>query len=45
MIGSQFSMFASQVLNPSEADFAVGGIVNTFWTTWNILKLYETMTL
>ena len=21
-------------MNPSEADFAVGGIVNTFWTTW-----------
>ena len=40
MIGRQFVNFASQVLNASEADFAVGGIVNTFWATWNIPKLW-----
>ena len=35
------SIFACQVMNPSEADFVVGGIrVNTFSTTWNMLRLW-----
>ena len=37
------SIFACQVMNPSEADFVVGGIrVNTFsTTTWNMLRLWQ----
>ena len=37
------SIFACQVMNPSEADFVVGGIrVNTFSTTaWNMLRLWQ----
>ena len=35
-------IFACQVMNPSEADFVVGGIrVNTFSTTWNMLRLWQ----
>ena len=48
MIGIvSLSIFACQVMNPSEADFAVGGIrVHTFsTTTWNIQKRPETVTL
>ena len=48
MIGIvSLSIFACQVMNPSAADFAVGGIrVHTFsTTTWNIQKRPETMTL
>ena len=36
------SIFACQVMNPSEADFVVGGIrVNTFSTTWDMLRLSQ----
>ena len=42
MIGRQFVNFASQVLNASEADFAVGGIGQHFL---NYMKHHETMIL
>ena len=42
MIGRQFVNFTCQVMNPSEADFAVGGIGQHFL---NYLKHSETMTV